>query len=75
MTLKPKTMKFRIKRHKHGYVVEVQKVKWYGRRYWTHFVSVRGCAEIPWYHETYEYAEANLVIEVKRLTRINSDKI
>ena len=58
-------MKFRIKKYPKGWVVEVQKTKWYGKKYWTHFISVAGIASMPWYHLTPEFAMNSLLYEIK----------
>ena len=65
-------MKYRIKKHEKGFVVEVQKTKWYGRKYWTHFISVAGINSEPWFHSSYEYAEMNLLNKIKWQTIENS---
>jgi len=63
---------FRIKKHRRGYVVEHLKSTWYGRRYWTHFISVSGISEEAWYYSSYEHAEKGLIFKVKNNTIINS---
>jgi hypothetical protein len=47
-----------IRMHKYpkGWVVEIQKTTWYGRRYWTHLVSVAGIESEPWYFSSYDFA-------------------
>ena len=35
-----------------GYVPEIQKKTWYGRKYWTHIVPVSGIPDEPWYFST-----------------------
>lgn len=65
-------MKFRIKKYDKGYVVEVQKRKWYGKKYWTHYISVSGIKSMPWYYSSYEYAEMGLLDAVKQSTFYNS---
>lgn len=67
-------MKFRIKEYPRGFVVEIQKRKWYGKKYWTHFISVAGMGDKPWYHLNYDYAEKNLLDEIKWQTAINSNQ-
>ena len=47
---------FRIKQYPKGYVVEIQKRKWYGKKYWTHFISVAGIESKPWYFSSFGYA-------------------
>ncbi len=65
-------MSFRIKKYERGFVVEVEKRGFYGRRYWTHFISVSGISTEPWFHSSYEYAETNLLDEIRCQTVINS---
>ncbi len=65
-------MEYRIKKYNKGFVVEVQKTKWYGKKYWVHFISVAGISSMPWFHSSYEYAEMNLVNEIKWQTSRNS---
>ncbi len=64
---------FRIVKHLKGYVVEVEQKKWYGKKYWTHFISVSGIDSQPWYHETYDFAEMNLLNKIKWDTFSNSN--
>ena len=47
-----------IRMHKHlkGWVVEIQKKTWYGRKYWIHLISVAGIESEPWYFLTYDLA-------------------
>ena len=63
---------YRIKKYKKGYVVEVYKSKWYFYKYWTHFISVSGITEEPWYFSTYDHAERGLINEIKWNTAKNS---
>lgn len=56
---------FRIKKHPQGWVVEIEKRTWYGRRYWTHFVSASGIDDKPWYYTTFDYALTGLQHEVE----------
>lgn len=65
-------MNYRIKKYEKGFVVEVQKTNWYGRKYWTHFISVAGIRSEPWFHSSYEYAEMNLLNKIKCQTIRNS---
>jgi hypothetical protein len=68
-------MKFRIRGTQMGYVVEVQKYKWYGFiKYWTHYISVFGFYNEPWYFMTYEHALEELSLQVQKETIINSKK-
>lgn len=47
-----------VRMHKYpkGWVVEIQKTTWYGRKYWTHLVSVAGIESEPFYFSTYDSA-------------------
>lgn len=65
-------MNYRIIKKPLGYVVEVEKTKWHGKKYWTHFISVAGIENQPWHHETYEFAEMNLLDKIKWDTIDNS---
>lgn len=70
-------MSYRIKKYKDGerflgFVVEVEKKKWYGKVYWTHFISVAGISSKPWYYSTYKYALDGLLFKVKCDTITNS---
>lgn len=65
---------FRIKKYAKGYVVEVQKKRWYGKKYWTHYISVRGISHVPWYYQSYEAAETALLKSVKWTTISNSNR-
>ena len=56
---------FRIKKYPKGYVVEIEKRKWYGKKYWTHFVSVAGIDNEPWYFSSFDFAIMGLQDEVK----------
>lgn len=61
-------MKLRIKYfsiYKTGYVVQIQKSNWFGRKYWTHFISVAGMDDKPWFHSSYEHAETNMLNKIK----------
>ncbi len=52
--------KYRIKKYDKGYVSEVLKPRWtlFGIRYkWTHFLSVSGMSDKPWYFSNYRIAE------------------
>jgi hypothetical protein len=69
-------MEFRIKEYNKGFVVEVKKKKcrlFYTKYYWTHFISVAGMNDEPWYHSSYKYAEMNLLNKIKWDTISNSN--
>ena len=63
---------FRIKKYDKGFVVEVQMRKWYGKKYWTHFISTAGMSSEPWCPPTYELARQSLIQEIKWQTDWNS---
>ena len=48
--------KIRIRQSFYGWVVEVQKSKWYGKKYWVHIISVTGVPKEPYYFRTYSSA-------------------
>lgn len=56
---------FRIKKYPKGFVVEIEKRKWWGKKYWTHFISVAGINIMPWYYKTFDAAIQGLQDEVK----------
>ena len=58
-------MKLRIIKTDKGYVTQVQKSKWYGKKYWTHFCSVSGMSHEPWYYSTFDYALDGLIKKVR----------
>lgn len=51
-----KNINVRIKQYPKGWAIEIQKTKWYGRRFWIHLISVSGMDEVPWYYDTKEIA-------------------
>lgn len=61
---------FRIQEYTKGWVVEVQKQKWYGKKYWTHFVSVAGIKSEPWYYSTLDFAMIGFQGELKNYIKI-----
>ena len=68
-------MEFRIKEYNKGFVVEVKKKKcrlFYTKYYWKHFISVAGMNDEPWFHNSYDYAETNLLNKIKWDTIRNS---
>jgi len=48
--------KIRIKEYPKGFSVEIQKIAWYGRKYWTHAIGVSGMSDEPWFYPSYELA-------------------
>lgn len=56
--------KIRIEQYPQGWVVEIQKRKWYGLKYWTHIISVSGMPNRPWYFNSFDHAitEAKLYL-------------
>lgn len=66
---------FRIRAHPRGYIVEIKKVKksWFRtKEYWTHFISVSGISEMPWYYNDFDIAMECLLFKLKCDTIINS---
>lgn len=65
--LKYKTMflvnfsKVRIHKYPKGWVVEIQKSTWYGRKYWTHLIAVSGIESEPWFYKDYDSASDEAV--------------
>jgi hypothetical protein len=65
--------KVRVKYYHKGWVIEIQKQTWYGRRYWTHIVSVAGIESLPWHfnsftdalEETTNYFKWDLIRETR----------
>lgn len=73
-------MSYRIIKHFNGvrclgFVVEVKKQKWYGKEYWTHFISVAGIESKPWYYNNYKNAQDGLIFKVTCDTVKNSKKV
>lgn len=64
-------MNYRIMKYPQGWVVEVRESVWIFS-YWTHFISVSGMENEPWYHHSYEAAEENLLNKIKWQTIKNS---
>lgn len=62
----------RIKQYPQGWVVEIQKRKWYGLKYWTHIISVSGMKNRPWYFSTYESALSESELYLRRYLILNS---
>lgn len=65
-------MQFRIKQYDKGYLVEIKKRNWFGKTYWTHWVSVSGLVDEPWYHTSFDHAMESLIFKLKREVIINS---
>lgn len=66
---------FRIKKYKQGYAIEIKVPRWtlFGIKYkWTHYISVSGISEEPWYFTTKGYAGGELLKHVKWDTIENS---
>lgn len=57
--------RIRIKQYPKGYVVEIQKRTWYGRKFWTHLISVAGMNSKPWFFNSYESALDEAVLYFK----------
>lgn len=49
--------KVRIHKYPKGWVVEIQKTTWFGRKYWVHLISVSGIESEPWYFSNYDFAQ------------------
>lgn len=63
----------RIKYYKNkGYSVEMQKTKWYGKKYWTHIIAYSGMPDKPYYYENYDSALENVTLYFKWDLIINS---
>lgn len=65
---------FRIVKYEKGYVVEIRKRKWWGKSYWTYFISVFGIENQPWFHSSYDFAMMSLIDKIKWDT-ISNDTI
>jgi hypothetical protein len=48
--------KIRMHKYPKGWVVEIQKKKWYGKKYWIPLISVAGIESEPWYFQNYDSA-------------------
>lgn len=57
---------FRIKKYPIGYVVEIKKRKWYGKEYWTHYISYSGYSDKPYCFNSFEFAKQELLLEIGR---------
>ena len=49
-------LKIRVKKYPKGWVVETQKSKWYGKKYWMHIISTAGVESLPWHFSSKEFA-------------------
>lgn len=49
-------LNIRVKEYPKGWVIETQKQKWWGKKYWIHIISVSGMEDEPWYYSTKEIA-------------------
>lgn len=65
-------MKFRIKKFDEGFMVQVLKCKWFGRDYYTHYISYTGLPKEPYYFSSYDKAEEELLLDIKWKTIQNS---
>lgn len=65
-------MKFRIKQYKQGWVVEIQKRRWYGKKYWSVYIKVSGSKTVPWFFSNEKYAMRQLLDVIRRQTLRNS---
>jgi len=48
--------KVRIKKLSTGYIVQIQKRRWYGTKYWTHIEATTGMDSVPWIYSSFEIA-------------------
>lgn len=46
----------RIRKVKTGFVVEIEQRKWFGKKYWTHLISVSGIDSEPWVYSNFDTA-------------------
>lgn len=46
----------RIEKYPKGFVVEIQKRDWFGRKYWTHLISADGLESTPWHYDSFDRA-------------------
>lgn len=67
-------MNLRIKKYPRGWVVEIQKEKGFlfKTKYWTHFISVAGIESMPWYFQSREFAEKEMLFKIRWQTLDNS---
>ena len=63
-------MYLRIKEYPDGWLVEIEKKTWYGRRYWTYLISARGLDSYPCFFKTYDAAMDNLLKKIRFETTI-----
>lgn len=62
------SLNIRIEKHEKGYVVEVKKPRWtlFGIKWrWTHYISVSGISEQPWYYSSYDIAEKEALFHIR----------
>lgn len=64
--------KIRIEKYSKGYVAEIQKRKWYGKKYWTHIISISGFESEPWHYPTIEIAMSEAIKYFKWDLRIGT---
>jgi hypothetical protein len=63
-------MRYRIRETDKHFIVEEKKTTWYGKEYWTHYISVGGMSDIPWRYSSYEAAVEGLLFEVRTKTPV-----
>ena len=56
-----------------GYSVEIKKKNWFGKAYWTHFISFYGNPTDPYYFSSYDSALNQLLFEIAHQCKNNSD--
>jgi hypothetical protein len=60
---------FRIKKYGAGWVSEIRKPKctFFGIRYkWTHYISVSGMSDKPWFFSSRKFAEQETLKQIER---------
>ena len=63
-------MEYRIKKYTQGFVIEVMRSNWYGKKYWVSYVT---CGwGYPFFYTSYDEAEESLVNYIKHILAINS---
>lgn len=61
-------LNLRIKKYNKGWVVEYQKPKWsiFGiKSIWIHYISVTGIHKEPWYFQSEEMAQKEMLLQLK----------
>lgn len=73
--------KIRVKKHPKGYVVEIEKRKWYGKKYWIHLEATSGIEKQLCYYSTFDIAVSETanrfrwdLIDESSSFKVNSNK-